>query len=287
MTGRGAIDVLIPTCNRPCALAVTLAALSAQTFQDFRVVISDQSEADAFEKPEVAAVLRVIAATGRTVQACRHVPWRGMAEQRAFLLSKVTAPYCLFLDDDVILENDVLARLHQSITEQQCGFVGSALHGLSFIDDIRPHQQAIELWDSGVEPERVTPDGTAWARHHLHSAANLFHVQHKLGLSRDATRLYRVAWIGGCVLFDTQKLREAGGFDFWTALPREHCGEDVLAQLRVMERFGGCGMIPSGAYHMELPTTIPVRDIDAPKMLSASSGADTHWHGAAHSCGEE
>lgn len=268
---KAAVDVLVPTCNRPCALAVTLALLSAQTFRDFRLVISDQSDGpDTFGKPEVQAVLRLLAATGREVLALRHLPRRGMAEQRAFLLSRATAPYCLFLDDDVILENDVLARMHRAIMDQQCGFVGSALHGMSYIDDVRPHQQYIEFWDGRVQPERVTPGSPAWARHHLHSAANLFHVQAKLGLTRETTRLYRIAWIGGCVLFDTQKLRDAGSFDFWTELPEAHCGEDVLAQLRVMERFGGCGMIPSGAYHMELPTTVTSREVDAPKVLPVS-----------------
>ena len=68
-------------------------------------------------------------------------------------------------------------------------------------------------------------------------------------------------------MFNSCKLRDAGGFDFWRELPPEHCGEDVLAQLRVMERFGGCGIIPSGAYHMELPTTIDQREVDAPLVL--------------------
>ena len=192
-----------------------------------------------------------------------------MAEQRAFLLSQASAPYCLFLDDDVIVEPDLVERMHRAIAEQQCGFVGSALHGLSFLDDVRPHQQHIEFWETVVMPETIAPAGAEWARHHLHSAANLFHVQQKLGLDKCNARLYRVAWIGGCVMFDTAKLRSAGGFDFWRELPSEHCGEDVLAQLRVMERYGGCGLIPSGAYHMEVPTTIPVRDVDAPKVLPA------------------
>lgn len=266
------VDVLVPTCNRACSLAVTLTALSAQTFRRFRIIVSDQSDGQgAFDKKEVAAVLRYLEATGIPVQSHRHLPRRGMAEQRAFLLSKVAAPYCLFLDDDVILESDLIARLHAAIVEQQCGFVGSALHGLSFVDDVRPHQQHIEFWESQVEPERVSPDDPAWARHHLHSAANLYHVQGKLDLHKEASRLYRIAWIGGCVLFDTDKLRAAGGFDFWADLPPEHCGEDVLAQLRVMERFGGCGLIPSGAYHMELPTTIPAREVDAPKVLATSA----------------
>lgn len=273
---RSSLDVLIPTRNRACALAVTLTSLAAQTIRDFRIIISDQSDgAAAYDKPEVMAVLRLLAASGIEVETHNHLPRRGMAEHRSFLLTRVAAPYCLFLDDDVILEADLLERLHRAIAEQGCGFVGSALHGLSFIDDIRPHQQHIEFWTTKVLPEVVRPDSLAWARHHLHSAANLYHVQGKLGLTKQNSRLYRVAWIGGCILFDTEKLRESGGFDFWSELPHEHCGEDVLAQLRVMERHGGCGLIPSGAYHMELPTTIPVRHTDAPKVLPISAaGAD-------------
>jgi hypothetical protein len=34
-----------------------------------------------------------------------------------------------------------------------------------------------------------------------------------------------------------------------------------------MSRFGGCGIIPSGVYHQELPTTILNRDVDAPHVL--------------------
>ncbi len=263
-----AIDVLIPTCGRACALAVTLTALSAQSMRNFRIIVSDQSDgAGAFSCAEVVAVQRYLAASGIELTALRHLPRLGMAEQRAFLLSRANAPYCLFLDDDVILESDMLARLHRTISEQQCGLVGSAVHGLSYLADRRPGQQAISFWDGAVVPERIDPGSAAWERHHLHSAANLYHVQQGLGLGREHTRCYRVAWVGGCVLFDSAKLRAAGGFDFWRQLPAEHCGEDVLAQLRVMERFGGCGIIPSGAYHMELPTTITTRQVDAPKVL--------------------
>jgi GT2 family glycosyltransferase len=267
-TGHAGVDVLVPTCDRPAALAVTLTALAAQTCQALRIVVSDQSaRASVFESGEVLAVLRYLRARGRVVETLRHLPRRGMAEQRAFLLAQARAPYCLFLDDDVILEPDLVERLHRSIVELGCGFVGSALHGLSYRGQQRSAQEAIEFWDGPVEPEVVRPGGRQWARHHLHSAANLFHVQARLGLSREATRHYRVAWVGGCVLFDTAKLVAAGGFEFWRDLPQEHCGEDVLAQLRVMERYGGCAIIPSGAYHMELPTTVARREVDAPTVL--------------------
>ena len=65
----------------------------------------------------------------------------------------------------------------------------------------------------------------------------------------------------------TAKLRACDGYSFWRQLPHAHAGEDVLVQLRVMERFGGCGLLPSGAYHQELPTTVADRRVDAPTVL--------------------
>jgi GT2 family glycosyltransferase len=266
------IDVLVPTCNRPAALAVTLTALGAQTWPALRIVISDQSDgAGAFSHGEVQAVLRYLRAAGRQAETWRRLPRRGMAEQRAFLLAQAQARYCLFVDDDVILEPDLVARLHAVIEREGCGFVGSGLHGLSYLGQARPVQEAIEFWDGPVQPETVQPGTAAWTRHHLHSAANLFHVQSRLELAledgKPVTRTYKVAWVGGCVLFNTAHLRAVGGYDFWTALPAQHCGEDVLAQQRVMARYGGCAILPSGAYHMELPTTVPARAIDAPYVL--------------------
>jgi GT2 family glycosyltransferase len=260
------VDVLIPTCGRPAALAVTLTALGAQAGPPLRILVSDQSEhLPAADVSEVLAVLRYLRARGIEVEVRRHLPRRGMAEQRAFLLSQASAPCCLYLDDDVILEPGLVARLHAALLAQGCGFVGSAVHGLSYLGQERPAQEQIEFWEGPVQPETVRPGSAAWRRHHLHSAANLFHVQSREAGGAD--RLYRVAWIGGCVLFDTHKLRECGGFDFWRELPPEHCGEDVLAQLRVMERYGGCGLLPSGAYHMELATTVTAREVDAPYVL--------------------
>jgi hypothetical protein len=32
------------------------------------------------------------------------------------------------------------------------------------------------------------------------------------------------------------KLRDVGGFEFWQELLPNHCGEDVMVQLRVMGR---------------------------------------------------
>lgn len=259
------VDVLVPTYGRPAALAMTIGGLAAQTFRDFRLIISSQDEGGGPEEvPEVRAAIGILRAQGRTVEVHRHLPRRGMAEHRQFLLDRVEAPYALFLDDDILLEADVVGRLVAAITAERCGFVGCAPIGWSYVDDFRDAEQDIELWDGPVEPETVIPGGPGWDRYRLHNAANLLHVQRRLGLTADRQRLYRVAWVGACVLYDAPALRESGGFEFWTELPIEHAGEDVVAQLRLMARYGGCAILPSGAWHLELPTTIAARAVDAP-----------------------
>ncbi len=266
---RATVDVCIPTFNRPAGLAVTLTSLCAQTFRDFRVIVSDQSEGfDVADLGEIKAPVRVLQAHGHEVVILKHLPRQGMAEQRQFLLDQVTAPYVLFIDDDLILEPWLIRNMLAALREEKIGFVGSAVIGLSFVNDVRPHQQAIEFWEGPVQPETVVPNGHGWDRWMLHNAANIYHVQKRLGVSPNNQRKYKVAWVGACAMYDTAKLREVGGYNFWRELPPEHAGEDVLAQMRVMAKHGGCGIIPSGAYHMELPTTVVDRKVDAPKVLA-------------------
>lgn len=273
MPDQALLDVLVPTFRRPAALAVTLTSLTAQTLPDFRVVVSDQSDLGDPEASttsgEVLTATRLLRARGREVELHRHLPRRGLAEQRQYLLDQARAPYALFLDDDVLCEPTLLARLLAVITEQACGFVGAPLVGLSHLDDVRPHEQWLEPWDGDVRPEAVDPGSRGWGRHVLHNAANPWHVAERAGATEENPLLSKVAWVGGCVLYDVAKLRECGGFGFWHELPPEHAGEDVLAQLRVMRRFGGCGVLPSGAYHQQLPTTVPDRRVDAPQVLRA------------------
>jgi glycosyltransferase involved in cell wall biosynthesis len=276
------LDILIPTFNRAAALAVTLTGLCSQTLRapggvPFRVVISDQSEVPVETSGEVRAVLAVLRARGHQVELLRHLPRRGLAEQRSFLIDHCCAKHALFLDDDVLLEPWVIEQMTHTLEREGCGFVGSAVIGLSYLHDLRPHEQRVEFWNVVVQPEHVEPGSPAWARHLLHNAANVWHVQRRLGLEPTAARVYKVAWVGGCVLYDADMLRAVGGFGFWTELPREHCGEDVLAQLRVMARFGGCGVLPSGAYHLELPTTIPNRECDAPLVLRSPAPQGLPW----------
>lgn len=262
------VEFLIPTCDRPAALAVTLTALASQEERRFDVIVSDQTEGGGPPvSGEVTAAVRLLESKGSSVFLCRHLPKRGMAEQRQFLLNRASSRYVMFLDDDVVLEPFVLRLMLEVMSRERCGFVGSALIGLSYVGEVRPHEQDIEVWDGPVEPETVLPGSAEWDRHVLHNAANVYHVQRAIGATPESPVRYKVAWVGGCVLYDRAKLIEAGGYSFWRRLPPNHAGEDVLAQLRVMALFGGCGILPSGAYHQELPTLVPDRRADAPWFL--------------------
>jgi GT2 family glycosyltransferase len=257
------VDVLVPSCERPDALAVTLSGLAGQDLRGLRVVVSDQSRRPVAGAPLVRAMVRVIEQHGGVVEIDHHLPRHGVAENRAHLLERSQAPYVLFLDDDVWLEPWAVRRLRGALETLGCGFVGFAVQGLSYREDHRPQQlAAYEEWDGAVMPEKLRRGTRAWARYTLHNAANATHLGDRLALPEGEWRAYKVAWIGGCVLFRRRELVESGGFDFWSQVPSTHAGEDVVAQLRVMERAGGAGILPSGAVHLELPTTVPDRTVE-------------------------
>jgi GT2 family glycosyltransferase len=270
-----AVDVLVPTCNRPAELAVTLAGLAGQADPSFHVVVSDQStDAPGWEHPAAAAMVRVLEAQGRPVTLLRHLPRRGLAEHRQFLLDQSSAEKCLFLDDDVWLEPGALERLNRALDELDCGFVGMAPQGLSYLDDRRPEQTAgFEAWDGPVTAERIRPGAPGFERWPLHNAANLSHISADLSLGPGEWLPYRVAWLGGCVLYRREALNDAGGFTFWPSLPLEHAGEDVVAQWQVMERYGAAGILPSGAVHLESPTTVTDRRVEAYDVVLSESAA--------------
>ncbi|HEX2915917.1 MAG TPA: glycosyltransferase family A protein [Chloroflexia bacterium] len=248
------VDVLLPTCNRLNSLVMTLSGLAGQTMRDIKVIVADQSTDPVEDNPVVVAVCRVIEARGGEVEWHIRPPVHGIAEQRDFLLRQASSDYILFLDDDVFMEPWVLERLVRTLHAENCAFVGAFPAGLSYRDDVRPQQQKIDYWEGPIQPEAVNPGSTEWERWNLHRAANMYHIG--LGLSSGVVRRYKVAWIASCILYDRAKLLEVGGFSFWERLPRYHSGEEVLVQNLLMRRWGGCGIVPTGTYYSEVPTTV-------------------------------
>jgi GT2 family glycosyltransferase len=254
MPGKSAVDVLIATYNRAESLVMTLAGVAAQTERDLRVIVADQSAEPVGERQAVLTLRRVIEARGGCVVWHNRPQVHGIAEQREFLLKRATANAALYLDDDVLMEPWVVARLLEVLRAEGCGFVGAFPAGLSHRDDVRPEQQIVERWEGRVRPEVVEPESPAWERWQLHRAANIYHAARRLAPGERIR--YKVAWLASCILYDREKLLEVGGFAFWRRLPRYHSGEEVLVQNLLMRRWGGCGILPSGAYYSQEPTTV-------------------------------
>lgn len=263
------VDVLIPTYHRKTGLAIVLTSLLGQSFTNFNVIISDQThqEDDYLDSIEIQTAVRALRWHGHEVELHHHLPRRGLAEQRQFLLERSSAPYVHFLDDDVLLEPKVMQRMMSVLQQERCGFVGCAATGLGYLQDVRPHQQCIELWEGPVTPERFDEQHIPWERHLINNAANPLHLEQKLVQDGQVVR-YKVAWVGGAnVLYDRAKLLDVGGFSFWSRLPPEHAGEEVVVQFLLIRRYGGCGILPSGTYHLGLPTTIEDRHSNATSLF--------------------
>lgn len=256
------VSVLIPTYERAESLVMALCGVAAQTVVDLQVVVSSQGRYRAENSPVARAVGRVISARGGSIEWHHREP-RGIAEQRHFLLGRAETDPVFFLDDDVYMEPFVIENLLCVLELEKCGFVGAFPVGLTFVDDVRPEQQKIELWEGPVRPEVIEKDGPGWERWHLHRAANLYHVAQKL----DPVRFlrYKVAWISACILYSKEKLLEVGGFSFWEELPRYHKAEEIVVQNLLMRRYGGCGIVPTGTYFSEVATTTfsPKGTVDA------------------------
>jgi glycosyltransferase involved in cell wall biosynthesis len=263
------VDILIPTYGRKTGLAVVLTSLFGQTFSDFKVIVSDQTkEGETYlESIEIQTLAQALRWQGHEVTLHRHLPRRGLAEQRQFLLEQSSAPYVHYLDDDVLLDPSALARMLSVIQFEKCGFVGCAATGLGYLDDIRPHQQQIETWTGPVVPEPFEPGTIPWERHKVNNAANPLHLEQQLVTNGNIVR-YKVAWIGGAnVLYDRARLLDVGGFSWWQRLPPEHAGEEVVVQFLLIRKYGGCGILPSGTYHLGLPTSIEDRRHNATELF--------------------
>jgi GT2 family glycosyltransferase len=248
------VDILLPTYNRLTSLILTLSGVASQTLRDIHVIVADQSQQPVENEQVVQTLRRIIEVRGGSVEWHTRPQIHGIAEQRDFLLRQARANAVLYLDDDVFMEAWVIEKLLEVLQTERCGFVGAFPSGLSHRDDVRPEQQIIEYWDGPVYPEVVDPDSPQWERWQLHRAANSYHVSQSLRPGE--FRLYKVAWIASCILYDRKKLLEVGGFSFWSRLPRYHSGEEVLVQNLLMRRWGGCAILPSGTYYSQVPTTV-------------------------------
>lgn len=118
----GSVDILLATYNGGRYLPELLASLDAQTFTDFRVLVSDDGSSD-----ETASILRNWAA-GQSAQRVRilEFPKRAGSARGNFarLLASSDADHVLFADQDDVWHPTKLARTLEALHHLE------ALHGI-------------------------------------------------------------------------------------------------------------------------------------------------------------
>ena len=201
---------------------------------------------------------------GHPVLLTRRLPRRGLAEHRGVPARPVGGPL------RAVPRRRRLAGAGGAGPDGQPRSAGAGAAGSSATrctacrtsTTSAPRRTAIR----GVGPGRPgpnwsAPDSLAVAPARTrHPAANLLHIQQNLGPAAGrAWRAYKVSWIGGCVLYDrahwsTRAASTSGG----------GAGEPLRARTwppssRCWPGTAGPGMLPSGAYHLESPTTVTDR----------------------------
>jgi glycosyltransferase involved in cell wall biosynthesis len=106
------ISAIIPTKDRPGLLAETLASLLACRPAPDEVIV-----VDAGEREPATAVIDAAAAAGPDVRVLGLRGTRGACRQRNRAIDEATGDVLVFLDDDVLLAPDALARVRDAFSD--------------------------------------------------------------------------------------------------------------------------------------------------------------------------
>ena len=175
------VDVVIPTAGRATALAVVLTSLLGQTFGDFDVTISDQTLGEpSFDAVEIATLVRALRRRGHRVELHHHLPRRGMAEQRHFLLSR--APRALRpFPGRRRAAGPAGAGAHAGCAARGGMRLRRLPGGRPGIPGRRAPTAAADRALGGAgDAGAVRPDDLPWERHLINNAANPLHLEARL-----------------------------------------------------------------------------------------------------------
>lgn len=136
------ISVIVPTYNRPDALAAVLRSLARQTDRDFEVVVADDGSTVATARTITDWVPRL------------HVPLRHVwHEDRGFRAAEIrnrairasSGSYCIFLDGDCLARPDFVA-VHRRLAEPGWFVTGNRI--------LLSRELTERILGEGLEPER-------------------------------------------------------------------------------------------------------------------------------------
>jgi len=119
-------SIVIPTRNRPELAAIAIKSVLRQDFQDFEVVVSDNSSPE--DEPELEKTVANVA--DRRVRYVRPPAELTMGEHWEFALGHARGEYVGYLTDRMVFKRDALSRLHGEITRLQSAVISYSSSGI-------------------------------------------------------------------------------------------------------------------------------------------------------------
>ena len=151
------ISVIIPTYEREETLRDTIKNVLQQDYQDFEVLVVDQTST---HEPETKTYLEQLATTGKIRWFC--VDWASLPGARNYGVRRAKGEIVLFLDDDVQLPEGYLQAHAQNYNREEIGAVaGRVFDRMKLTDSQRSHQGDTPYTIEYLPSEAMDP-GIAW-----------------------------------------------------------------------------------------------------------------------------
>lgn len=192
----GKITILIPTYKRPEKLKRAVESVLNQSYQDFRIVISDNASGD-----ETENVVSSLIKNENRIEYHKQSVNIGMNPNFNFLVSKVTTPFfCLLTDDDYYLPNYLEDSISIFSKHPQIMFSVMSAPEINEVGDLLNDQ--LNKWPREGYFEKADPDLMKMiidGNHPIITACvfrseiiKYFIFDQKVGVSSDAPLLYEL-----------------------------------------------------------------------------------------------
>ncbi len=193
--GEPFFTVIVPTMNRPEFLEATLKTVLWQTFKNFEVIVSDNSNLEEMRRKNLEIIEKQ--PDGSKVRYLRPGQWLNMPDHFEFASREARGTYVLILTDRRVMLPHSLEYLHSQIMSRAPG-IGlvcwcdhwsySELSGMVKIGRFRGLTKVLKSKDLMEEFARFTPwiEGGYWSQQIPHTCNGCYHG----GLAKEIRKIY-------------------------------------------------------------------------------------------------
>jgi len=162
------VSVGIPTYNRPEGLRRTLECITAQTYSNLEIIVSDNCS----EGEETPAVVQSFVKNDSRIKYHRHKTNRGQVNNFKFLLEESTGEYFMWAADDDRWESFYIQKCLETLLQEEGNLAAATLEAQYFSD-----QGAFDFFPEGAAFYQGSPQDLFQRLSHMaeHYYGDLFY----------------------------------------------------------------------------------------------------------------